>query len=164
MEIEKIFSEKTTIDITVVKLNNQKLTKSIFNQLRWYFPFDGNFNFTSELLFGHVRIGEERFAIGKSKTSLFRFNVEYLETIASSGKMNMNFKRQNDELNFEELLGIKSIKHEFLGEHGEFSNDFVGNIHTVGEVLTDDGKKKLTEISERAKLFAKELQTRQILL
>lgn len=38
--MNEIFTNKTTVDITVVKLGNQKLTKSILNQIELLNPFD----------------------------------------------------------------------------------------------------------------------------
>ena len=52
--MDDIFSNKTTVEITVVKINNQKLTKSILNQIELFNPFlDGNFADGTKI-FGYV--------------------------------------------------------------------------------------------------------------
>lgn len=164
MELEKMFSEKTTIDITVVKLNNQKLTKSIFNQLRWCFPFDAEMNFKSETLFGHVRVGEECIAIGSTKNGLFRFKLDYLKAIAVAGNMEGNFRRSNDYVDYAELLGVKSINSKFLSDTGDFDESNVVSVFTIKDVLTKEGQEKLIELSAKAKLIVRELYNRQILI
>ncbi len=44
MNIESLFSEKATINISIVKLHNQKINKTIFNQLLVYSPFTEEFH------------------------------------------------------------------------------------------------------------------------
>lgn len=44
MDIEHLFTEKTTVNLSVVKLNNHKINKTIFNQLITLSPFDRIFS------------------------------------------------------------------------------------------------------------------------
>jgi len=54
--MDDLFSNKTTVEITVVKINNQKLTKSIVNQLDNKFPIDKNGKFYEGLkILGYVK-------------------------------------------------------------------------------------------------------------
>ena len=164
MDIEKIFSEKTTIEVAVLKLENQKLTRSIFNQLRWYFPFDDDLTFKSGTIFGHVRIGEEIFGIGSSDNRLYRFNTEYLHTLVGNSKLKMNFKYVNAALDLTGLLGVDAIKGTFKDERGYFDEDYVGTVHSVEDVITDEGQERLLKIFQNAKDFLTELLKRQIII
>lgn len=164
MDLQKIFSEKTTIDISVVKLKNQKLTKSIFNQLRWYFPFDENINFTSEKILGFVLIGNESIGIGSGKNNLFRFRTEKLRVTAMAGNLNYSFKLVNDDINIEQLVGIKNLEKKYLDDDGYLDDELVGRFSKIKEVVTEDGQKILTELSDKAETFLKEFYKRQILL
>lgn len=164
MEIDKIFKEKTTIEIAVVKLENQKLTKSIFNQLRWYFPFDKDLNFKSGYIFGHVRIGDEIFAVGSINNQLFRFNTDYLRTFVGSSKLTLNYRFADQDLDFVDLLGLDAIKENYKDENGYFDRDHVGGTHSVQDVITEAGQERLLNMHQNAKDFFTELLKRQIII
>lgn len=164
MEIEKIFKEKTTIEIAVVKLENQKLTKSIFNQLRWYFPFDKDLNFKSGNIFGHVRIGEEIFGVGSANNQLFRFNTEYLRRFIGNSKLTLNYRFVDEDLDFVDLLGLDAINKIYKDENGYFDRDYVGTSHSVQDVITVEGQERLLNMHQNAKDFFTELLKRQIII
>lgn len=55
MNIDKLFTKETTVKISVVKIDNKKLTKSIFNQLNKVSPFDSNYNLKENVkFFGYI--------------------------------------------------------------------------------------------------------------
>lgn len=55
MNIDNLFTDKTTIDISVVKLNNQKINKTIFNQIVTRPPFDRVYSLSKNVKFlGYV--------------------------------------------------------------------------------------------------------------
>lgn len=59
MEIEEIFADKSSIQITVMKVGNKSLSKSLINQFRTALPFDDNLDFIGDCMFGFVKFKKQ---------------------------------------------------------------------------------------------------------
>ena len=79
--MEELFTKTTTINISVVKLDNKNLTKSIFNQLNISSPFDRLYNIKNNVKFlGYVN-DKIKWVIWADDISLFRFELKELSAI-----------------------------------------------------------------------------------
>ncbi|MDO6739454.1 hypothetical protein [Wenyingzhuangia sp. 2_MG-2023] len=75
MNIDKIFTKETTIKITVVKIENKKMTKSIFNQLHIYSPFDKLYNIKNNVkVLGYIN-DKTIWVIWSNEESLFKYEL-----------------------------------------------------------------------------------------
>ena len=54
MDYKKLFAEQSTIQINVMKVDGKRLTKSLMDQIAIDFPFDLEYLFTGEKVFGYV--------------------------------------------------------------------------------------------------------------
>lgn len=81
MNVETLFSEETTIKISVVKLDKQKLTKGIYNQLNVLSAFDDLYNLKENAKFlGYVN-DKERFYLWTNGNSIFKYEIKELRQL-----------------------------------------------------------------------------------
>ncbi|MDR6459262.1 aspartate carbamoyltransferase regulatory subunit [Chryseobacterium vietnamense] len=81
MNIKELFTKTTTVNISVVKINNKNLTKSIFNQLNISSPFDRLYNLKNNVKFlGYVN-DKTKWMIWTDEVNLFRFELKEFFTI-----------------------------------------------------------------------------------
>lgn len=52
--MENIFADNTSVSMTIAKIDNKKITKTIFNQLNIWNPFKAQFIFTGDKILGYV--------------------------------------------------------------------------------------------------------------
>lgn len=81
MNIKELFTKTTTVNISVVKINNKNLTKSIFNQLNISSPFDRLYNLKDNVKFlGYVN-DKTKWIIWSDENNLFRYELKELSPI-----------------------------------------------------------------------------------
>ena len=81
MNIKELFTKTTTVNISVVKINNKNLTKSIFNQLNISSPFDRLYNLKDNVKFlGYVN-DKTKWMIWTDEVNLFRYELKELFAI-----------------------------------------------------------------------------------
>ncbi|MDR6546700.1 hypothetical protein J2810_002760 [Chryseobacterium rhizosphaerae] len=81
MNIKELFTKTTTVNISVVKVNNKNLTKSIFNQLNISSPFDRLYNLKDNVKFlGYVN-DKTKWIIWSDENNLFRYELKELSPI-----------------------------------------------------------------------------------
>lgn len=81
MNIDKLFTKTTTVNISVVKINNKNFTKSIFNQLNISNPFDRLYNLKNNVKFlGYVN-DKTKWMIWTDEINLFKFELREFFTI-----------------------------------------------------------------------------------
>lgn len=102
--MEDLFSNKTTVEITVVKINNQKLTKSIVNQLDNKFPIDKNGKFYEGLkILGYVKNkmrSSNQQLIFSFDNNLYYYNLETLKEFTELKKSSKDYSLLS-RLNFD---------------------------------------------------------------
>lgn len=73
-----LFVEKTTVNISVVKLHNQKINKTIFNQLLITSPFDWTFDLKDDVkILGFVN-EKERYMLWGNRNSLYKCSLVHI--------------------------------------------------------------------------------------
>ena len=70
MDLLDKFVEQSTIKINVLTVDGKRLTKSIFDQLETKNPFNAEFTFKAEKIFGYVNIKNES-KVGFNKVIIF---------------------------------------------------------------------------------------------
>lgn len=76
MNIQNLFTNETTIKVSVVTLDNKRLTKSIYNQLHYKKPFDKLYNINDGVQFlGYVH-DKGQFVVFKEKSKLYVCNLD----------------------------------------------------------------------------------------
>lgn len=75
MDTEKLFEKKTTVDVNVLKVDNKKMTKGIFNQLHWNSPFDKLYNLKANVkLLGYVN-DKSNWLIWTNGEDLYKYEI-----------------------------------------------------------------------------------------
>lgn len=170
MNIKEIFAEQSTIQITVMKVDGKKLTKSLIEQMPHTFPFDKQYNFIGEKIFGYAKTG-------KYNPASPRVRNIYTIIAQKDGKL-VSF---NESLLFDIVMlkpttsirefSIRAIT-EMIGDQPEyfvdktqrsFFDEFTGE-HNIENNLTEEGKKKLFAIVEKLKPIYEELFNHQIFI
>jgi hypothetical protein len=78
MNFDKIFTKEITVRLCVVKIENKKLTKSIFNQLNIISPFDKLYNLKDNVkILGYIK-DKTRWVIWSNGQSLFKYELNNL--------------------------------------------------------------------------------------
>ena len=82
MDFENLFTEKTTINISVVKLNAQKINKTVFNQLLIFSPFNNIFDLRPNIkVLGYVN-DKMRWVLWIQDNSIFKYPIKELKEFA----------------------------------------------------------------------------------
>lgn len=153
MEIKDLFTVETTIKVSVVKLDNKKLTSLIFNQLNISSPFDDAFNLKEDVkILGYVNskvnikykdhhIENEKWLIWSRNDRLYKYKLIRLHPFL---KMNI------ETIQFFQFIAIYNSD-----EIDKIYDDSKGELQytPISEVIDQD---KLNEISEK-KIFVKEV-------
>ncbi|MGK4568199.1 hypothetical protein [Flavobacterium sp. 3HN19-14] len=78
MNIEQLFTEEATIKISVLKIDNKKISKSVFNQLHIRSPFDKLYNLKENVkFFGYIN-DKERWIIWSNGEFLSKYEINEL--------------------------------------------------------------------------------------
>jgi len=75
MNTEKLFEKEATIKISVVKIDNKKLTKGVFNQINWKSPFDRLYNLKENVKFlGYVN-DKSKWLVWSNGEFLYKYKI-----------------------------------------------------------------------------------------
>ena len=78
MNLDKLFTKESTIKISVISINDKKITKSIFNQLNIKNPFDKHINLLENVLFlGYIN-DKTKWIIWKDNDFLYKYELKHL--------------------------------------------------------------------------------------
>lgn len=143
MDFKKYFSESQTITVSVAKLGNQKVTKSIFNQIpigrRIKYPFE----FEGINILGYVNDGDH-WVIYTENELLYRGNLREISKILNTRKENQT---------------IGSITYYMDIANPENYDDYDTLI-----MLPKDEQAQFQAILDRMRLFYTSLKNHQIYL
>jgi len=79
MNIEHLFTEKTTINLSVVKLHNQKINKTIFNQLITLSPFNRIFSLGESVKFLGFVNDKIQWILWTDDISIYKYQLRKLK-------------------------------------------------------------------------------------
>ncbi|PQA92743.1 hypothetical protein SAMN05421796_11073 [Chryseobacterium piscicola] len=78
MNLNEYFSERTTVDIAVVKLNNQKITKSILKQINISNYIDHELDLDGKKILGLIKDNNTEWIIYTFKNKLFKQTTDFI--------------------------------------------------------------------------------------
>ena len=168
MDYKNIFADQSTIQINVMKIDGKRLTKSLIDQMPHTFPFDKQYNFIGEKIFGYAKTG-------KLNSSEPRVRNLYTIIAQIDGKLvSFNEWRLYDIVNIKPTtpirdFSIRALK-EILGDQPEYfvekaPRTFLREMteeYTIENSLTEEGKVKLFAIVEKVKSLYDEIFNHQI--
>lgn len=170
MDYKKLFTDQSTIKVSVMTVDGKKLTKSLVEQLPYHFPFDKHFNFQGQKIFGHVKVGKAtsnnpraeniRFVIFEKDEKLYKFAIDRLHSMSTYGE-----KTSLDDFStraLKELLG-DNVEYYKSEESNSFNwrRNFDGDA-TIEDFLSPVGLEKFTTIKSNVKSLYLEILDHQI--
>lgn len=156
MNIKELFTKTTTVNISVVKINNKNLTKSIFNQLNISSPFDRLYNLKDNVKFlGYVN-DKTKWIIWSDENNLFRYELKEFSPIVY-----LNLDRDTID------MLVKIYPSELVNEIYNYTDAEYEKIYRDNQISTVLDVKEQYIILEKQKLVREIFENileRQILL
>lgn len=172
MNYKELFTDQSTIKISVMTIDGKKLTKSLVDQLPTHFPFDKQYNFTGDKFFGFVKVGKAT----PSNPGAQNINFVIFEKGGKLYKFSLHNLIQMTKYRADTLIrdfSIRALK-EMLGDNPEYFNyDRIDSTkwqsnfefdHTIESSLTPLGLEKFNEIIDNMKSLYFEIHDHQIFI
>lgn len=154
MIIDKLFEKEVTVKVSVVKIDNKKLTKSIFNQLHYSSPFDSLFNLKENVKFlGYVN-DDFRYLIWTNGEFIFKCN---LNEFTKFRKIDLN---KNTISDLHEVFPSEKVESLFLVKNEIGFNEYQDL--QITQVLGPKYQSEILDKQENVEKIIKELLKRQI--
>ncbi|SEV97255.1 hypothetical protein [Kaistella antarctica] len=171
MDKKIIFANQSTIQINIMKVDGIKLSKSLIEQIPVAFPFDNEYNFKGDKIFGFAKTGKSNpsnpngrwiySVICEKDGKLIKFDIGRLISI-----INVKPKTMLDD------FSIRAVK-EMIGDDSSLFNIEENSLdgvqynrnssdYNMEKLLTKDGNNKFFGIINKVKSFYLELQNHQI--
>jgi len=170
MSEKNIFIKKSEINVSVVKVGTKKLTKSLLQQINYWFPFDYEYNFKGDNIFGYAKIfnninreqNENHIVIGIKNDNLYKFDLNNIEFI-SRFKPDATFKYLENNYKLENLCGgIDFINPKFLNDCQELDEDYIPSDTIEIHLLTKEGLINVNRKVNNVESFLKEIYKYQV--
>jgi hypothetical protein len=151
MNIENLFTKDTTVKITVLKIENKKFTKGIFNQLHISSPFDKLYNLKENVKFlGYIN-DKTRWIIWTNGNSLFKYDVKEFYPLRF---LNLNSDKIKDLIQIypnEEVKSLYTAMDQGYYEYRDSQISTVLDVKIQYEIIDKKEKvdKILTEVLKR---------------
>ncbi|EKT3967372.1 hypothetical protein NTJ12_002460 [Flavobacterium psychrophilum] len=156
MNIENLFSKEVTVKISIVNIENKKLTKSIFNQLNISLPFDSLFNLKQNVKFlGYIN-DKGKWIIWSNNEYIYKCELKNIYPMA---RLNLNRDKIRDLIEIYPSELVKSLYH-FMNE----SSFFEYRDTEISSVLDKKEQYIIIERQEEVREIINELLKRQIIL
>ncbi len=161
MNVEKLFPKETNVKISIVKIDNKKLTKGIFNQLNRISPFDRYYNLKEKAkLFGYVN-DKGKWIIWSDNEFICKYEMKEIYPFL---RINIDRDKIEDLIKVYDSEEVKSLyRHSETDENG----NHCGNIYRDVQISSVLSKKEQYEIISKKELIEKifaEILERQIFL
>lgn len=102
MDFKKHFSEKQTVTISVAKMENQKITKSIFSQIPESRRIKYPFNFNGIHILGYVN-DKGMWVLYTSDNILYKSSIVPMISLINKSPMNLHFRDIENYVTVEHL-------------------------------------------------------------
>lgn len=156
MYTEKLFEKETMIKISIVKIDNKKLTKGIFNQINRKSPFDELYNLEQNVKFlGYVN-DKSKCLIWIDGELLYKYEIKNLYPFL---RIDLNKSTITDLLEVFPSEKVESI-HSFKNDIGIHEYQDI----EISCVLDKKEQYNIIEKKENIKEIVEELLKRQIFL
>lgn len=156
MNIEKLFIKETTLKLSVIKVDNKRIIKSIFNQINIDSPFDELYTLKQNVKFlGYIN-EKKKWIIWKNNDFLFKYDLGKIYPIS---QINLN-KNTIDELIT--IFPSEKVKllHSFQNEQSHFEYRDI----EISSVLDPNEQYLIMDVIELVDDIIDEILKRQIFL
>lgn len=161
MNKESIFHPQSEIRISVLKIDNKKLTKSLLDQIDREWPFDDQLNLTADKVFGFVKIKKpdapsmRHIVVAEKDGRLLKFDAEKLYSLARMTKQTQyTFLDNNYSKLLKSLFGDDVIKNDYSIEF---------SVMSIGD-LPEDQQSMIFSVVEKVRNFLIELDDHHIFI
>lgn len=161
MKNDSIFHPQSEIKISVLKIDNKRLTKSLLDQIDQGWPFDDQLNLTADKVFGFVKIKKQdapsfhHIVVAEKDGKLLKFNAE---TLYSLGRIKSDTPYSPIHSNFNKLL--KSLFGDEVVKYNYADEDSVSTLAGLPEYQ----QKAIYTVVEKVNNFLKELHEHHIFI
>lgn len=149
--------DEEIIKVTTLVISGRRMTKIFFNQILIQFPFDGEINFTGDLIIGYVNDANLTWLLFISKKEIRKYSLRNISRFS-------RFIDSTSYTNFDELrsnigLHVTPIFPQYDDEYGDsYSNQFAKNYYS------DEVWSNILGLRDKAKSFLESLDGRQIFI
>lgn len=161
MTKESIFHPQSQIKISVLKIENKKLTKSLLDQIEAKWPFDDQLNLIVDKVFGFVKIKKPdapsfyHIVVAEKDGKLLKFNTERLSSLRNiKPDTPYTFLHNNYRRLLTSLFGDNVI------DPHRFQEDVMISVSNLPEEQVRD----ISAIIEKVDIFLKELDDHHIFI
>jgi hypothetical protein len=156
MNLDNLFTKETTIKVSVVTLDNKKLTKSIFNQLQVKKPFDKLYNIFDGVKFlGYVN-DKKNYAVFTFNDKIYKCEMVEFQALKYIDLHKDLIKTLYRVYPSEELQKLNKYNPSRPDEYYADSQ--------ISQVFSVDGQRELIEKAENLDKIFNELVIRQIFI
>lgn len=161
MKNESIFHPQSEIKISVLKIDNKRLTKSLLDQIETQWPFDDQLNLTAEKVFGFVKIKKKdapsfhHIVVAEKDGKLLKFNTERLMSLSRiQGETPYGFLHNN----------YRRLLTSLFGDNVLDSLDLEEDVPLRISDLPEDQIREISGIIEKVDKFLNELKNHHIFI
>ena len=161
MNLENLFTDKTTVSVSVVKLNNQKMNKTIFNQLLIKSPYSSSFDIDENAKFLGFVNDKEKWLVWTDGLTIFRNRLWRLRTFAN---FNLEFGTLEK---FKEIYPTSNLSHFNSDYTDEYSTEYSSSDEDrleMSSVLNEAESEEIRKKQIAMKFVTDNLEARQIFL
>jgi hypothetical protein len=156
MYSDKLFAKETSIKLSVVKIENKKLTKGIFNQLNRKSPFDKLYNLKENVKFlGYVN-DKTKCLLWSNKDFIYKYDIKDFFPFL---RIDLNKNTIDDLYEVFPSEEVNSL-HNFKNENGYYEYQEL----EISCVLEKNTQYEILEKKETVDKIVEELLKRQIFI
>ncbi|MCU7618733.1 hypothetical protein NZ698_16170 [Chryseobacterium sp. PBS4-4] len=157
MEIKDIIVADFSLNIKVVEVNKKKLTKSLFDQLPEYFPFDPTGKFVADKIFGYFKIksGKETidFLLFLKGNKVYKSDLRFLKKLSKINLLSQYHVNQ-DLTNY---IFFRKSKENYI-EESHLGDEIYSMTYKTKEVFNEKGQNIIQDCKNNASKFLVEIK------
>jgi hypothetical protein len=149
MKFKELLTESTTINVSVVKMDNRKITKSVFNQIQIKCFYDRDYKILKDIKILGYLIDKERWLIWTNGRNYFKYPLKYVVDISQI----------DVEYSTSQLKKFKRTAFKYKHLHDE---DLFIEHSTIREALVQEDLNKVVNTIKYLKKFLEDIEDHQI--
>lgn len=165
MEIKDVIIVDFNLNIKVVEVNNKKLTKSLFDQLPEFFPFNSNGDFVGDKIFGYIKIKSGKqsnnFLLFIKGNKVYKSNLTFLKNLSQIRL----FSQYHENINLTKFIFSGKLIEDFIDEshldYGVFK-ELYSMSYRSELVFNENGRNLIQNVRNNASKFLNDINDLQI--
>ena len=167
MEFKDLIIKDFNLNIKIVEVNNKKLSKSLFDQLPEYFPFNSNAEFIGDKIFGYIKIKNGKqsinFLLFVKENKVYKSDLTFLKNLSQVNLLS-NYHENQIITNF---IFFRKQKEDFVYDNhldsDSFNELYVMNYKTT-QVFNENGRSLINDAKKNASNFLIQIKDLQIFI